>query len=278
MLTLFANPLPFEEAKLSRKAKALLPTELLTRDLDKIRPEIRQALQFSAQTTNAYHAQRIKDLVDKAIAAEEGGESWGNAMQELRNSLDRMKYTPAPGKEGSMEDLRSDPRLRLIVETNQKMAHGFGRWAQSQEETVLDLWPAKEFYRAEDRNEWRDWPAIWSEAGGRFFEGGGDYPQGRMIALKNDEIWIRISRFGLPYPPYDFNSGMSDDRDIDRDEAEALGLIQTNEHVIAEDIEYFEPSSEMQLDDDLKEALLDDLGPGFGFRMGPEGKEVLAYQ
>jgi hypothetical protein len=29
-----------------------------------------------------------------------------------------------------------------------------------------------------------------------------------MIALKNDPIWKAISRFGRPYPPFDFNSGM----------------------------------------------------------------------
>jgi hypothetical protein len=46
-----------------------------------------------------------------------------------------------------------------------------------------------------------------------------------MIALKNDPIWTAISSFGLPYPPYDFNSGMWV-RDVSREEAEDLGLIK----------------------------------------------------
>lgn len=277
MLTLFTNPLPFAEAIASRKAKAILPTSLMTRDLDRIRPEIRQAVQFSAQTTNAAHVQKIKELLDKAVGISETtpGESWGNAMQELRNSLDGLRYKPAPGKAGTMEDLRSDPRVRLIVETNQKMAHGFGRWAQSQDETVLDLWPGKEFYRAEDRKEWRDWPEIWSANGGRFFDGPSDYPQGRMIALKNDEIWEKINRFGNAFPPYDFNSGMSDDRDIDRDFCVENDLLAENEYVVPEEIEYPEPASELQLDDAIKEALLQDLGPGYEFVTGEDGKEVL---
>lgn len=57
-----------------------------------------------------------------------------------------------------------------------------------------------------------------------------DYSAGRMIALKDDPIWTEISAFGLPYAPFDYNSGM-DLRDIDRDEAEALGLLDSGDVV-----------------------------------------------
>lgn len=39
-----------------------------------------------------------------------------------------------------------------------------------------------------------------------------------MIALKSDRVWTNFSRFGRPYPPSDFGSGMGVE-DIDRDEA-----------------------------------------------------------
>jgi hypothetical protein len=29
----------------------------------------------------------------------------------------------------------------------------------------------------------------------------------RMIARKDSPIWEALSRFGTPYPPFDFNSG-----------------------------------------------------------------------
>lgn len=45
-----------------------------------------------------------------------------------------------------------------------------------------------------------------------------------MIALKTDPIWVKISRFGQPYPPYDYGSGMGV-VDVSRAEAERLGLI-----------------------------------------------------
>jgi hypothetical protein len=45
-----------------------------------------------------------------------------------------------------------------------------------------------------------------------------------MIALKTDPVWAAISRFGTPYPPFDFNSGMGV-RDISRRECLSLGII-----------------------------------------------------
>ena len=45
-----------------------------------------------------------------------------------------------------------------------------------------------------------------------------------MIALKTDALWAKISRFGTPWPPFDFNSGMGI-ADIGRSEAEKLGLL-----------------------------------------------------
>ena len=45
-----------------------------------------------------------------------------------------------------------------------------------------------------------------------------------MIAEINSPIWRKISRFDLPYPPFDFNSGM-DIEPIRRDEAVRLGVI-----------------------------------------------------
>ena len=45
-----------------------------------------------------------------------------------------------------------------------------------------------------------------------------------MIALKNDPVWTALSRFGRPWPPFDYDSGMGI-ADIDRETAETLGLL-----------------------------------------------------
>ncbi len=78
--------------------------------------------------------------------------------------------------------------------------------------------PAQELVRIEERDKPRDWRRRWVDAGGHLYGG-------RMIALKDDPVWTGISRFGTPYPPFDFNSGMGVD-DVSYDDAVALGVIQ----------------------------------------------------
>lgn len=46
-----------------------------------------------------------------------------------------------------------------------------------------------------------------------------------MVALKDDPVWAAISRFGQPYPPFDFGSGMGVE-DVAHEDCVALGLIQ----------------------------------------------------
>lgn len=61
------------------------------------------------------------------------------------------------------------------------------------------------------------WDVRWQGAGGRLYHG-------RMVAIKDDPIWIKISAFGNPFPPFDFGSGMGV-RNISRKEALELGVL-----------------------------------------------------
>ena len=67
------------------------------------------------------------------------------------------------------------------------------------------------------------WQRRWREAGGQIYED-------RMIAPVSDPVWEALSRFGVPHPPFDFNSGMGTRR-IGRREAERLGVIEPGERV-----------------------------------------------
>ncbi len=268
---IFREPVPFEEAIKSRAVRALLPTTLTSDELQKIRSGVREQATFSAQTDNARHVKRIAEVVDRIQLPREGMD-FATAMQELRDSAKSLGFDPDGGK--AITNLASDARVRLIVEFNTTRAQAAGQYAQRQDETSLRLWPAQEFYRAEDREEIRDWPATWAEAGGEFFEGGGDYSAGRMIALVNDPIWEKINHFGVPYAPFDWGSGM-DVRPVDREEAESLGLIQPNEEVIPEPFDYAEPESQLELSEELQEQVLADLGPGYEFADDGDGGKVL---
>jgi hypothetical protein len=130
------------------------------------------------------------------------------------------------------------------------------------------MWPAQELVRVIDSEHPRDWATRWAEAGGEF-------SGGRMIALKNDPIWEKISRFGTPYPPFDFNSGM-DVADVDRDEAVALGLIDRDEQVEPQ-IEDFNARLEASLPD-ADPATMEGLRDIFGDQVAESREGKVTWQ
>lgn len=248
---IFAEPMPFEEAIQSRAVRQLLPTDFRTRLLSQIAPELRERAMFSAGVTNTEFLQEATDAIDELLA---GSTDRATKRAGLLDLLARLEYRPVEGEEGTLTDLSSERRLNLILDTNLQMAQGYGHFAQGQDPAILDQWPAQELIRVIDSLEKRNWPQRWAEAGGEFFDGG------RMIALKNDFIWARLSRFGLPYPPFDFNSGM-DVQDIDRDFAIEIGLIDRDTQVAphSRDFNLDLQATPQVRDAALKEALLDQL-------------------
>jgi len=208
---MIADPVPFKEAMQAQAVKVLLPTELRHDMLSALPAALRERSLFSAGVTSSELLQHVDDGLKDILSGKKTEEGVKSELARLGDLL-------------SDQGLSRNPRISLIVDTNVDMARGYGSWRQSQETAILDEWPAWEFFRAEERHEPRDWPARWAAAGGTFYPGDSDYPEGRMIALKDDPIWEAISAFGLPYAPFDFNSGM-DLEDVDRDECERLGIL-----------------------------------------------------
>jgi hypothetical protein len=70
-----------------------------------------------------------------------------------------------------------------------------------------------------------------------------------------------LSRFGKPWPPFDFGSGMGTE-DLGRDEAEELGLIAIEEPPPSPELEYNKElkASVENLDPELQEKLKDWFG------------------
>jgi len=218
---IFDEPIPFNEAVESRLAKMLLPTELRSKLLKVLPAEIRERCFFSSAVTRADELGKISEAIDDMLA---GGTTRDAERAKLKAIIDELG---AP-------DL-SDARLNLILDTNLQMAEGYGSFAQGQQEDILDAWPAQELVRVDAKKVPRDWPDRWETAGGELLEGD------RMVARKDDEIWDRIGdpdlfddALGNPYPPFAFNSGM-DVADVERGEAEKLGLIDPNERVEPQD-------------------------------------------
>ena len=135
----------------------------------------------------------------------------GRFVVEMQAILRELGYRPDPAKRGGVQDLSSSMRLTQVWRMNLDMAQNYAAWKARQNDVSLLRAPAQELIRVESRIERRLWPRIWREAGGQFYgQPGPDYPDapGRMIALKTDPIWRKISRFNVPWPPFDWGSGM----------------------------------------------------------------------
>lgn len=176
----------------------------------------RDATFFSAKVSDAKLLEQMRDYVAKASAGESGYHR-GDFIKRMRTAMgvpaDAQLNPDAP-----VTDLRSSRRLGLIYDFQKERLDAEVRAKQLQDPDFAHWNPAQELVRVEDRERPRDWTARWREAGGKFYAGG------RMIAPVDDPIWARISRFGSPLPPFDFNSGMGLEF-VDRDEAIALGVI-----------------------------------------------------
>lgn len=210
-------PTSFPDALGLLGAKRLAPTALHSAEIARMPAAIRERSIFSSGVQSTSFLQRVATGLESVMT---GQSNLGDVRARIKALADGL--TP--------EALRQDGRLNLILSTNLDMLHGFGLNQMTQNDAILQEWPCWEFYRAEARRVPRNWPERWAAAGGEFFPGVGFYPEGRMIALKNAPIWVEISRFGLPYAPFDYNSGM-DLRDVGRDEAERLGLIRSDKDV-----------------------------------------------
>ena len=162
------------------------------------------------------------------------------ARAKLQDTLDSLSYNPdthfgAPedagipaAEAGSLRDLSSDARIKLILDTQERQAANYGYLLQGQSDLARFQFPAWEllriYTRAQERSGKRSWPNRWDSLGGKFYAG-------RMIAPKDDPIWEQLGSsanfpdaLDTPFPPFAYNSGMGW-REVPRQDCIALGLI-----------------------------------------------------
>ena len=214
MNLLASSPIPFERAVQRHADKIAVPSHLRTEGWSQVPAGLRDRAFFSAGVTRYKDLERMQGIIDEALTLnpEDAFADRSRFVADMRAALGAPE-----GDSDRLTDLASRRRLEMIYDFQVEDAYEYGRWKEGQDPDLLDAFPARELVRVEARNERRDWRTRWADAGGRTFGG-------RMIALKGDPIWTAISRFGRPWPPFDFGSGMGV-RDIDRGEAEDIGLI-----------------------------------------------------
>ncbi|MGH8092268.1 MAG: hypothetical protein ACREIF_02180 [Chthoniobacterales bacterium] len=175
----------------------------------------------------AASADRFSDVIGRYLR---GKMTLPEARLEVKQFLDSIGYSASEEEAGTIKDLSSDARINLELDTRAQSAASYRQWVSRQRQTILDGWPCDELIRGGWRKTHRQWSGLddgniiaGEPADGRWREAGGQLYDGRMIALVNDPIWTDISRFGVPYPPFDFNSGMKR-RGVDRKTAIKLGV------------------------------------------------------
>lgn len=269
----FTTPIPFQQALDQLAARDLLPTSAGSRQLrDELGPQLRERAWFSARVTETRFLDRMRDVITRltspAAQLAQGARriNRADARLALKQQLAEIGWDPTEKGvvPGSLQDLTSDGRLNLIIDTNKAFANGYGDWAAGQDPDILDAFPAQELIRVVDAEQPRDWVSRWLEAGGQLFDG-------RMIAPKNDPIWTAISAFGLPYAPFDFNSGM-DLRDIVYREAVALGVIAAGQRIAPVETGF---DRDVRARAPASDSLLLDLVRAFPDRLAAEGEELV---
>lgn len=199
-------------------AKALAASPMKSADWSSVQAGLRDRAFFSSTVDDARRLAAMRDACAKVAAGEL---SDSDARAAIRRALEQTGYAPEAGKEGGLQDLSSQRRLDLVLETNVDEAHGYVRYCASMDPDALAATPCQELIRLQSRKAPRDWETRWRDAGGELYGG-------RMIALKTDEIWTRISRFGHPWPPFDFGSGMGV-APVGRREAIRYGVISPDD-------------------------------------------------
>jgi len=143
-----------------------------------------------------------------------------------RDALTAAGYRPPDAEDqgpGGIRNLLNQRRLDLILKTNVQQARGWAQFMEGTTPGALLAYPAQRLVRVRQRRMPRDWTARWKEAGDAV--GWQGACRDEFVALKLSPIWAELSRFGTPYPPFDFNSGMGVE-DVGRRKARELGLLE----------------------------------------------------
>ena len=200
------------------------PSTRTSAEWERVAPALREKCFFSARVNDAEVLGKMRELIGKAVDSSkrnpnEALVSQDKFISEMKSFLASRGYTMGGSK---LTDITSRRRLGLIYDMNVQEAREYARYVRGQDADALDMYPAQEFLRVESRRVPRtDWPTRWRAAGGKI-------RGGRMVALKSDSVWTNLSRFGRPYPPFDYGSGMGVE-DVDREEAIELGLLPADE-------------------------------------------------
>lgn len=241
MPTLATTPNPIEAAVSAFSRRAGVAAPLRSAGWDEMATGLRQQAYWSAGVEHARFLSQSRAKLLQALSGQrkllDSGESvnmdrsrFVRDMRRLVQGARSSGQLPAGAGPNPLTDIGDATRLRLVYDMNTRMAQGEARWRRQQDPDVLNMWPAQELMPSSATHPRTDWEERWFSAAqesGDIKAGEVLDETGRMVALKTSGIWVALSRFGVPWPPFDYGSQRRL-RSVDRDEAVELGLLEAD--------------------------------------------------
>jgi hypothetical protein len=199
--------------------KRLVTSGLSASEWDQVSAGLKDRAFWSARVEKVRYLQTAQNRLGDLLAnANNSDGALTSRAQIVSNLMRTAKEEGIATGAGGLTDPGSAKRASVIVDTNAGLAQGYIQYVDSNTKGGRLAFPAWKLVRVSPRIHKRDWFAIWTE-------NGGETPGGQMIALKDDPIWTNISRFGTPYPPFDYGSGMGVE-EVSFEECVTLGLVE----------------------------------------------------
>jgi hypothetical protein len=271
----FVRPQPFHEALQKLGSKSIVGSKLNSEQWTRVPKALRDRAFFSARVESARFLQRARntladflnsaketvaepafkpDLIGPVSVLKTG--SRADFIKQLQDfALNEGLGTIEPGETpeatkvpNDVTNLPSERRLGLIFDVQTRQAQDYGYWKQGvADPDVLNAFPAQRFIRVRPVKEPRDMH--------QHHEG--------EVHLKSDiTFWTALNQdFGVPWGPWGWGCG-HDVEDVDRAEAESLGLIRPGQTIRTPEIDFNArlQSSVENLDTGMQRALVQHFG------------------
>lgn len=242
-------------------AKALATTGLSSAEIDLVRAGVKDRAFISARIESVRTLQTMQQNVADwlgSVKRDDGAlTTRASAISAIMASAKREGIATGTGK---VSDPGSVARAQVVVDTNVDLARGYVGYVAGASTGARMAFPSVELIRGEERQAKRDWVSRWKAAGGQLYGG-------RMICLKGSPVLTSLSRFGVPYAPFDYGSGMVLD-EVDYDTCIELGVITESYKPEGDIVQDF--NATLEADMEFKGA--DD--PGFKFLKDSFGDQI----
>jgi hypothetical protein len=230
----FVKPILFREAIEKLDVKTIVAAGLDSAQWARVPAALRERAYFSSRVESAHFLQKTKDWLGdflsgarEKVTRPDGTEttalkmgSRADFVKEAQDFAIENNMGPLdPEDEGTIKDIRTERRLELIYDVQTQSAERYGYWKQGMDPDVLNEFPAMRLVRIRELIDPKSERVFHRDAEG-------------VARLKTDVgYWKALNQdFGVPWGPWGWGCG-HDVEDVDRDEAEALGLIEPGQEL-----------------------------------------------